>query len=145
MWLNWSKHRHRGLRTWILFVLENGPKNGVEIMDAMQTMSQGIWKPSPGSVYPMLASMAEEGLIKEVEDRRYQITPQGKEEIEWAARLRSSKFMGTEPSSMEGVVAEISNDVSYLEDLSKTKKGSLSEQSKKIAELASRLKALGEN
>ena len=142
MWLNWSKHRHRGLRTWILFVLETGPKNGVEIMDAMQTMSQGIWKPSPGSVYPMLASMAEEGLIKEVEDRKYQITPQGKEEIEWVARLRS-KTTGREPSSLGGVVAEISNDVSYLEDLSKTKKESLTEQSKKIAELASRLKALG--
>ncbi|MDG6901242.1 MAG: PadR family transcriptional regulator [Nitrososphaerota archaeon] len=145
MWLNWTKHRHRGLRTWILFVLEAAPKNGVEIMDAMQTMSQGIWKPSPGSVYPMLASMSEEGLIKEVEDRRYQITPQGKEEIEWVARMRSSKLMGREPSSLGDIIGEISNNVSYLEDLSKTRKGSLKEQSKKISDLASRLQALGEN
>ncbi len=145
MWLNWAKHRHRGLRTWILFVLEAGSKNGAEVMDAMQTMSQGIWKPSPGSVYPMLASMSEEGLIKEVEDRRYQITPQGKEEIEWVARMRSSKLTGREPSSLGDIIGEISNNVSYLEDLSKTRKGSLREQSKEISDLASRLRALGEN
>jgi DNA-binding PadR family transcriptional regulator len=144
LWLNWAKHRHRGLRTWILFVLEAGQKNGVEIMDAMQTMSQGIWKPSPGSVYPMLASMAEEGLIKEVEDRRYQITPQGKEEIEWISRLRADRMKGREPTTLGDVLGEISNNVSYLEDLSKSESPDLRTQSKKISELAARLQALGE-
>ena len=145
MWLNWAKHRHRGLRTWILFVLESGPKNGVEIMEAMQTMSQGFWKPSPGSVYPMLADMSEEGLIKEVADRRYEITPQGKEEIEWVSRLRTERTKGRQPTTLGDVIAEISNNVSYLEDLSRTKDTNLQVQSKKISELASRLQALGDN
>ena len=144
MWLNWSRHRHRGLRTWILFILENGPKNGVEIMEAMQTMSQGFWRPSPGAVYPMLADMAEEGLIKEVKDRKYEITPQGKEEIEWVARLREKKMGERMPTTLGGVITEISNNVSYLEDLSKTKDSEIKTQSKKIAELAARLQALGE-
>ena len=144
MWLNWAKHRHRGLRTWILLILENGPKNGAEIMEAMQTMSQGIWKPSPGSVYPMLQSMSEEGLIKDLPERKYQITPQGKEEIEWVSKARARRMKGMPTGSLADIIDEISNNVSYMEDLSKMKKGSLTEYSKKISELASRLEDLGE-
>jgi len=139
MWLNWSKHRHRGLRTWVLYILEKGPKNGAQMMDSMETMSQGWWRPSPGSVYPMLESMVEENLIKKLEDGRYEITTQGREEIDWPSRMRRR-----EPSSLDDIVGDISNNVSYLEDLSRTKKENLAEQTKKIAELSARLKALGE-
>jgi len=139
MWLNWAKHRHRGLRTWVLYILEKGPKNGVEIMDSMEQMSQGWWKPSPGSVYPMLQSMAEEGLVKKLDDNKYEITAQGREEIDWPSRARTG-----EPSSLTDIMGQISSSVSYLEDLSKSKSSDLQTQSKKISELASRLKALGE-
>jgi DNA-binding PadR family transcriptional regulator len=139
MWLNWSKHRHRGLRTWVLYILEKGPKNGAQIMDSMETMSQGWWRPSPGSVYPMLESMVEENLIKKLDDGRYEITPQGKEEINWPARMGRR-----EPTTLGEIVGQISNNISYLEDISKSKSPELQEQSKKIAELAARLRALGE-
>jgi DNA-binding PadR family transcriptional regulator len=139
MWLNWSKHRHRGLRTWVLYILEKGPKNGAEIMDSMEAMSQGWWRPSPGSVYPMLESMAEENLIKKLEDGKYEITAQGKEEINWPTRLRRR-----EPASLEDILGEMANYISYLEDLSRSKSAELQGNSKKIAALASRLQALGE-
>jgi len=140
MWLNWSKHRHRGLRTWVLYVLEKGPKNGAEIMNSMESMSQGWWRPSPGSVYPMLESMVEENLIKKLGDGRYEITAQGREEIDWTSRLRRR-----EPTSLGDILGQISSNVSYLEDLAKSKSSDLQEHSKRIAELAARLQALGED
>jgi DNA-binding PadR family transcriptional regulator len=140
LWLNWAKHRHRGLRTWVLYILEKGPKNGAEIMDSMESMSQGWWRPSPGSVYPMLESMVEEKLIKKLDDNKYQITAQGREEIDWTSKARRG-----ESGSLADIIGQISNNVSYLEDLSKSKSSDLGTQSKKISELASRLKALGED
>ena len=141
MWLNWSKRRHhRGLRTWILYILQNGPRNGVEIMDAMEGMSRGWWRPSAGSVYPMLESMTEEGLIKKKEDGRYELTPQGKEEIDWPSRMH-----GHEPKSVEEVIKHISSYISYLEDLNATNKPEVTAQAEKLRELSSRLsKAAGE-
>lgn len=80
-----------GLRIWILHVLdENGPENGVEIMDAIQEHQMDIElmgfgrsrghrpsRPSPGSVYPMLKKMVEEDLINKREDGKYELTEKG--------------------------------------------------------------------
>jgi DNA-binding PadR family transcriptional regulator len=140
LWLNWTRHRHRGLRTWVLFVLGRGPKNGAEIMDAMDAISQGLWRPSPGSIYPLLESMTEEGLVKKLSDGRYEITEQGRVETDWTSRLR-----GGEPTTVGDILSQLSNNVSYLEDLKKTKSSNLETHSKEIAELASRLQRLGED
>ena len=40
--------------------------------------SNGIWKPSPGLIYPLLGRLLDEGLIEETKDGRYQITKKGK-------------------------------------------------------------------
>ena len=36
----------------IVTMLASSPKNGVELMDEIERMTQGWWRPSPGSVYP---------------------------------------------------------------------------------------------
>ena len=36
-------HRRRGLRMWALSILARGPKNGAEIMNSIEEMSQGWW------------------------------------------------------------------------------------------------------
>src|SRR5881628_818289 len=64
----WMMHRRRGLRTWIISILANAPKNGAEIMDEIETMTQGWWRPSPGSVYPLLEQMTQEDLLKKRDD-----------------------------------------------------------------------------
>jgi DNA-binding PadR family transcriptional regulator len=51
--------------------------SGKEIIDIAKVQSDGIWKPSPGSIYPMLGRLLEEGLIEQVEDGRYRITIKG--------------------------------------------------------------------
>jgi DNA-binding PadR family transcriptional regulator len=121
-------------------IVKNEPKNGAEIMDAMEATSRGWWRPSPGSVYPMLQQLAEEGLVKRRDgDGRYEITPQGREEVEWPSRMERGGAR-----SVEGIVGDLSSYVSYLEDLARTKDQRLLENAGKLKELGSRLTKLGE-
>ena len=139
MWLDWSKRTHRGLRTWILVILQQGPKNGAEIMDAMESGSRGWWRPSPGSVYPMLGHLKDEGLIiRHESDGRYEVTPQGKEECEWPSRALQAG-----PLSIDKVLEDISNNVSYVEDLARSNSPKVAENGKQIRELAERLSKIG--
>jgi len=60
------------------------PRNGYQIMQQLEERSGGAWRPSPGSVYPALAQLEDEGLIRteEVDGRRsFVITDAGSEAI----------------------------------------------------------------
>jgi len=58
-------HRARrgDVRTAILLLLAEEPRNGYGLMQEIEERSAGAWKPSPGSVYPLLAQLEDEGLI----------------------------------------------------------------------------------
>ena len=100
-----------GLKTMVLTLSEQ-PKNGVEIMDAIEKMSFGQWKPSPGSLYPLLKKAAEENLIRKRDDGRYDLMPEGSAEIGYFGDAR-----GRASTAVDGVLSEIDSYVSYLEDL----------------------------
>ena len=135
---NMSKRTHRGLRHWVLYLLQDSPKNGVEIMDAMEAMSRGWWRPSPGSVYPLLESMAKEGVVKKLEGGRYEVTPAGKGEMDWP------KHGGEEgPRSVEDVVEQLAGYVSYLEDLASSDGAKVRQNSQRLKELGERLGRIG--
>lgn len=51
------------LPLYLLFVLEEGPRHGTELIRLIAEMSGESWRPSPGSVYPVLRKMEKEGLI----------------------------------------------------------------------------------
>jgi DNA-binding PadR family transcriptional regulator len=62
-------------------LLAEGPLNGYQIMQEIEKRSDGVWRPSPGSVYPALAQLEDEGLVRteEVGDRRtYVLTDAGR-------------------------------------------------------------------
>jgi DNA-binding PadR family transcriptional regulator len=65
-------------RYFILKVLKNKPHTGKEIIDLAVKQSDGIWKPSPGLIYPLLGRLLDEGLIEETKTGKYQITRKGK-------------------------------------------------------------------
>jgi len=65
-------------RYYILDVLKKKPHTGKEIIDAAFEQSEGIWKPSPGLIYPLLGRLLDEGLIEETKAGKYQITRKGK-------------------------------------------------------------------
>ncbi len=66
-------------RYYVLELLKTKPHTGKEIIDHAAEQSSGMWKPSPGLVYPLLGRLLEEGLIEETPDGRYQITARGTE------------------------------------------------------------------
>jgi DNA-binding PadR family transcriptional regulator len=69
------------MRTAALLLLAEGPKNGYEMMREVEERSGGVWRPSPGSVYPALQQLEDEGLIRstEVDGRKlYELTDDGR-------------------------------------------------------------------
>ena len=69
-------------RYFILELLKKTPHTGKEIIDFAIEQSNGIWKPSPGLIYPLLGRLLDEGLIEETKDGRYQLTKKGLETAE---------------------------------------------------------------
>jgi DNA-binding PadR family transcriptional regulator len=69
------------VRTAALLLLAEEPRNGYQIMQELEERSGGLWRPSPGSVYPALQQLEDEGLIRsdEAEGRRlYHLTDAGR-------------------------------------------------------------------
>jgi len=58
------KARRGDIRTAALLLLAEEPRNGYQIMQEVQERSEGVWRPSPGSVYPALQQLEDEGLIR---------------------------------------------------------------------------------
>jgi DNA-binding PadR family transcriptional regulator len=66
-------------RYFILELLKEKNRTGKEIIDYAIEQSNGIWKPSPGLIYPLLGRLLDENLIEESKDGRYQLTKKGLE------------------------------------------------------------------
>jgi len=73
------------VRAAILALLQEGPRNGYQIMADIEERSGGAWRPSPGAVYPALSQLADEGLIIAEESagrRTFRLTEAGREYVE---------------------------------------------------------------
>lgn len=57
------KARRGDVRAAILGVLADASLNGYQIIQDIAERSDGAWKPSPGSVYPTLQQLEDEGLV----------------------------------------------------------------------------------
>ena len=69
-------------RYFILELLKKKERTGKEIIDYAVEQSNGIWKPSPGLIYPLLGRLLDEGLIEETKDGRYKLTRKGSDTAE---------------------------------------------------------------
>jgi DNA-binding PadR family transcriptional regulator len=81
----WARARRGDVRTAILLVIADEPMHGYQIMQRLEERSGGAWRPSPGSVYPTLQLLEDQGLVKgeEAEGRRvFALTDAGREEAE---------------------------------------------------------------
>jgi DNA-binding PadR family transcriptional regulator len=73
------------LRPITLILLKEKPMSGSEIAEEIEYITE--WKPSPGSIYPLLSGLQEEELIEPKEDsdpslKRFSLTAKGAEELE---------------------------------------------------------------
>lgn len=69
------------VRTAVLHLLAEAPMHGYQIIQQIAERSKGAWKPSPGSVYPTLQLLADEGLISAEESngrKTYSLTEEGR-------------------------------------------------------------------
>jgi DNA-binding PadR family transcriptional regulator len=76
--------RRGDIRAGILALLAESPRNGYQIMQELEQRSRGMWRPSPGSVYPALQQLEDEGLIQAKEagtGRVFQLTEQGQKYV----------------------------------------------------------------
>jgi DNA-binding PadR family transcriptional regulator len=75
------------IRYQVLASLGQKPMSGSEIMNEIESRTDGRWKPSPGSIYPLLAWLQDNGHIKELSSeqsgmKRYELTEKGKALLE---------------------------------------------------------------
>jgi DNA-binding PadR family transcriptional regulator len=135
---HWGGMRRGWLRPWIISMMARSPKNGAEIIDEVEKMSWGGWRPSPGSVYPLLDDMTQEGILKKRDDGRYELTEKGKEEGTWPFGFPFAQ----KPTSIESMVNEMRDFVSYFEDIAKSAPAKINQYSDKLKETAERLTRL---
>jgi DNA-binding PadR family transcriptional regulator len=81
------------LRYQLLKKLNQKPMSGSEIMSDLENETKGYWRPSPGSIYPLLAWLQDQNLIKEAEQtepgiRRYTLTDSGRASLETERQSR---------------------------------------------------------
>lgn len=76
------------VRAAVLALLAEKPMHGYQVIQEIELRSGGAWKPSPGSVYPTLQLLADEGLVDTAESngrKTYSLTPEGRLVAEEAA------------------------------------------------------------
>lgn len=76
-----ARARRGDVRLAILALLAEEPMNGYQIIQTLDQRTGGLWKPSPGAVYPALAQLTDEGLVEQAdEDGRplYRLTEDGR-------------------------------------------------------------------
>jgi DNA-binding PadR family transcriptional regulator len=82
------------LRYRVLELLNERPLSGSEIMQEIEKQTNSLWKPSPGSIYPLLAWLQDNECIRESPSeesgiKRYTLTDKGKQLLEEQRRIRA--------------------------------------------------------
>jgi DNA-binding PadR family transcriptional regulator len=93
---------HGDLRLYLLSLLDEGPRHGYDLMQALSERTGGTYTPSAGTIYPRLAKLEEEGLVTKTVDGRktiYEITDAGRAEV----AQRSGDLAGIEAGLADSV------------------------------------------
>ncbi|WFE29152.1 PadR family transcriptional regulator [Solwaraspora sp. WMMD791] len=84
--------RRPNVRAAVLALLVEGPMHGYEMIQELDSRTGGVWRPSPGSIYPTLQLLEDEGLIVGTAEgsgggrKRYALTDAARPEAEQAAQ-----------------------------------------------------------
>ncbi|OYT52951.1 MAG: PadR family transcriptional regulator [Desulfurococcales archaeon ex4484_217_2] len=104
--------RRGPLRIVMLALLSKKPMSGIDIIREIERMSFGFWRPSPGTVYPLLRVLLEEGLIRRISEdgkKIYALTEKGRE-------LAREYSIFLPARDINDVVACLESYASYLEE-----------------------------
>ena len=132
----WGRKK-RGLRNWVIMILRRQARNGAEIMDDMEVMTHGWWRPSPGSVYPLLEEMVQDGTLRKRPDSRYELANPVDSDF-WHQGWR----MTAAPRTPQEILQEISGLTAYLEDLRRSQPSVTDPIQSELDAVAERLRKL---
>lgn len=87
--------RRGDVRLAVLTLLAESPMHGYQIITELGARSGGVWQPSPGSIYPTLQQLEDEGLVSVAEQdgrRTFSLTDTGRDELERATQGRRAPW-----------------------------------------------------
>ena len=93
-WGGGRRPRRGDVRLALLTLLADEPKHGYDLIRELEERSGGAWRPSPGSVYPTLQLLEDEGLVASEErdgKRVYTLTEAGRAELEQRKEERGDR------------------------------------------------------
>ncbi len=124
---------------------------GSEIMKELEEVTSGVWRPSPGSVYPALAELERKGFIEAIDidgrSKKYCLTDYGKETVmklrrnpKWLLKFRkTSKLWHVlfEPKDQVQIFSEHIREIldALLETFEKLDERSRIEERNKVSEI----------
>ncbi len=97
--------RHGRLRLYLLRLLDEEPRHGYEVIRLLRDRFMGVYAPSPGTIYPRLSRLEDEGLVTHDEEngrKVYRITEAGREEL---------RSRGPELDELEEELSESVSDI----------------------------------
>jgi len=112
-WRRGPRARRGDVRAAALLLLAEEPRNGYQLMQEIEARSNGVWRPSPGSVYPALSQLEDEGLVRvdENEGRRtFALTDTGRAYVEEHRDELGSpwdEMSGADDDDLAGLVGEV--------------------------------------
>ncbi|MBD7917660.1 helix-turn-helix transcriptional regulator [Cellulomonas sp. Sa3CUA2] len=124
---------HGQLRLYLLALLEDGPRHGYELITALSDRFGGTYRPSAGTVYPRLARLEEEGLVRRSDEGRkatYTLTDAGRAvlderrgdlahleaEISETVRAQASQVRDDVQAAMRGLRADLASAAQRARD-----------------------------
>lgn len=112
------KARRGDIRTAALLLLAEEPRNGYQIMQEVEERSEGVWRPSPGSVYPALQQLEDEGLIRseEIDGRKlFTLTDDGRAYVQERGQEKPAPWdqMSDDVSSQAVELGKLMREVGF--------------------------------
>jgi len=102
-----GRARRGDVRAALLALLAEEPRNGYQLMQELEERSGGVWRPSPGSIYPALSQLEDEGLVRSDENagrRAFQLTEAGRTYLEENREALGSPWDDVGGDVPEGVI-----------------------------------------
>lgn len=106
-----KRFQHGEVRAAVLILLDEEPMHGYQLIQEIEERSGGVWQPSPGSVYPVLQQLEDEGLVRieQTEGRKVaNLTEAGRTYIE-DKRAELEAAWNTGSANVDERVTEIRN------------------------------------
>ncbi len=112
----------------VLYLLSSGPMSGYEIIKIIESSFGGKIKPSPGTIYPLLKFLEDEGYIASEEryvgrkrKKIYRITEEGRKLLDGYLKdqmfLQLMSYLQQKNEEKEDILSSIIEEVRFLSEI----------------------------